>query len=238
MTTKALVVLSGGQDSTTCLFWAKQYFDEVHAITFDYGQRHRLELDAAQTVARQAQVVSHYTVGIPGLLKSTSPLVNSGAKLETYTDFKSMDKTIGNRVELTFVPMRNALFLNIAANYAISMGIRTLVTGVCEADNANYPDCRKAFIDAQMLTINMALGINDFVIETPLIHMSKRESIRLAMSLPGCTDALAFSHTCYSGQFPPCGKCHSCVLRAHGFEEAGVIDPLLIRANGGWYAIR
>ena len=127
---KAMVVLSGGQDSTTCLYWAKQQFDEVHAITFNYGQKHSIELDAAVKVAQMADVQTHQFVNIPNLLRGRSPLVNPNEKLEQYTDYQSMDKIIGNRVELTFVPMRNAFFLTVAANYALERDIYDLVTGV------------------------------------------------------------------------------------------------------------
>lgn len=229
--TKAMVVLSGGQDSTTCLFWAKENFDEVHAISFDYGQRHSIELDSAKKVAEMAEVASHTVVDVKNLLVSRSPLVDPETELETYADFDSMDEIIGDRVELTFVPMRNAFFLNLAANRALAVDCFDLVTGVCEEDNANYPDCRMTFISAQEDTINQALGINDFKIHTPLMYLSKAQSVRLAEGIEGAMDALAYSHTCYAGEFPPCGKCHSCVLRAHGFEEAGVSDPLVERGN-------
>ena len=225
----ALVVLSGGQDSTTCLYWAKERFDKVHAVTFQYGQRHKREIDAAFKVGSMASVASHAFIDVPNVLESISPLT-SGAALETYSDYDSMDKIIGDRVELTFVPMRNALFLTIAANRAIALGLRTLVTGVCQQDNANYPDCRSGFIAVQEETINEALGITDFKIHTPLMNLSKAESIKLAQELPGCMDAMAYSHTCYAGEFPPCGKCHACVLRREGFLQAGVADPLVARA--------
>lgn len=229
----ALVVLSGGQDSTTCLFWAKKVFGAVHAVTFDYGQRHALELDSARKVAELAEVASHEVVRVPGILRSASPLTDPQHELETYKSFEQMEKVIGDRVELTFVPMRNALFLTLAANRAIAMGVRDLVTGVCEEDNANYPDCRVSFILRQEWAINHALGIQDFRIHTPLISLSKAEGVRLAETLPGCLHALAHSHTCYAGKFPPCGRCHACVLRAHGFEQAGTSDPLLERAALG-----
>lgn len=224
-----MVVLSGGQDSTTCLFWAKERFDVVHAVTFDYGQRHQVEIEAAKTVAAMAGVASHEVIKVPDILRSTSPLTDKSASLETYTDYASMDAIIGDRVELTFVPMRNAFFLTLAANLALSKGCRNLVTGVCQQDNANYPDCRDAFIKSQTATINEALGISDFVIHTPLMKLSKAESIHLAQTFAGCFDALAYSHTCYAGQVPPCGECHACVLRAHGFAEAGCADPLIER---------
>lgn len=229
MTTKAMVVLSGGQDSTTCLFWARDTFDEVHAVTFDYQQRHRREIEAARKVAELAGVASHEVVEVGPILAGRSPLTNPAEQLETYTDFDSMDAIIGDRVELTFVPMRNQLFLTLAANRAICKGVRNLVTGVCEADNANYPDCREDFIEALQIATNEALGIDDFLIHAPLLPLDKAGIIRMAQGLPGCMEALAYSHTCYAGMAPPCGRCHSCVLRAEGFRQAGVADPLVER---------
>lgn len=226
---KALVVLSGGQDSTTCLAWAKQYYGEVHAITFNYGQTHARELEAAMEVGRLFDVASHQLVTVGPILQSTSPLVDRTAPLERYSDFASMDKIIGNRVEKTFVPMRNAFFLTVAANYAVAAGVNHLVTGVCQADNANYPDCRRAFIYAQQATINEALGTSDFTIHTPLMDLSKEQSIHLMRQLGGFAH-LAFTHTAYDGHYPPIGKDHASVLRAHGFEMAGLPDPLVVRA--------
>jgi 7-cyano-7-deazaguanine synthase len=235
MTSKVLVILSGGQDSTTCLFWAKEKFDEVHAITFDYGQRHIIELEAASKVAELAGVASHEIVKVPECLISTSPLT-SDTPLETYESFDEMDGTIGNRRELTFVPMRNALFLTIAANRAEARGIPNLVTGVCQMDNANYDDCREVFIQATEQYINTALGhdhrgTQKITIHTPLLFLTKAESVELAKDIEGAFDALAYSHTCYAGKYPPCGECHSCVLRAQGFHEAGVPDPLVERTK-------
>lgn len=231
MTSKALVVLSGGQDSTTCLFWAKQHVEEVHAITFDYGQTHAIEIEAASRVGKLAEVASHEYVRLGAILKSMSPLTNPAVPLERYADYESMDQIIGDRVEKTFVPMRNALFLTIAANYAVALGAEFIMTGVCQADNANYPDCRQSFIDSQRRTINEALGHqgNGIAIVTPLMNLTKAESIRLAMDVGGYYP-LAFTHTAYDGKYPPVGHDHASVLRAHGFEEAGVPDPLVIRA--------
>lgn len=231
---KALVILSGGQDSTTCLFWAKQRFQEVHAVTFNYGQTHMLELQAAQRVAHLADVMTHFITTVGPILKSTSPLVDPQQPLELYQDFQSMDKIIGDRVEKTFVPMRNALFLVLAANLAAHLGCGVLVTGVCQADNANYPDCREDFIDSAEKMINHSLGWDGIskiiTIETPLMKLSKAQSIKMAFEIPGAYEALAFTHTAYDGQYPPKGKDHASVLRAHGFEEADAPDPLVIRA--------
>ena len=227
---KALVVLSGGQDSTTCLFWAKDRFEEVRAVTFDYDQRHSIEIAAAQIIAAMAGVASHEIITLGPILKGTSPLTNRDERLETYPDFESMDRIIGDRIEKTFVPMRNALFLTIAANRAVVHGCSVMVTGVCQQDNANYPDCRQSFIDAQARTINEALGVMGIKIETPLMNLSKAQSIKLAQTIPGCMEALAYSHTAYDGKYPPNGKDHASILRAQGFLEAGVPDPLVVRA--------
>lgn len=226
---KALVVLSGGQDSTTCLYWALMHFDEIEAITFNYGQKHKLEIESAIAIADLAEV-KHHIVEVPQILKSRSPLLDESVALETYNNFEEMDGIIGDRVELTFVPMRNAFFLTLAANYAVANDCYDLVTGVCQEDNANYPDCRESFIASQTDTINQALGITHFNIHTPLMNLTKAETVKLSKKL-GAFTAMAYSHTCYAGEFPPCGKCHACVLRAHGFEEAGEQDPLVLRGN-------
>jgi 7-cyano-7-deazaguanine synthase len=230
MSKSALVVLSGGQDSTTCLFWAKQNFDTVHAVTFDYAQRHSREIEAARKVAELAVVDSHTVLSVGPLLGGRSPLTNADEELETYNDFEEMDAVIGDRVELTFVPMRNAFFLTLAANVAVVRDVFDLVTGVCQQDNANYPDCRQGFIDAQEATINAALGIDRFRIHTPLMDMTKAETVHLAKSLPGAYEALAHSHTAYSGEYPPITRDHATVLREQGFLEAGLPDPLIVRA--------
>lgn len=235
MKTKALVVLSGGQDSTTCLFLAKQKYEEVHAITFDYGQRHRLEIDCAKHIAKMASVASHEIVEVPRCLISMSPLVDQSGVLEKYENPEQMEQVIGNRRELTFVPMRNALFLTIAANRAEALGIPVIITGVCQMDNANYDDCREVFISATERYINTALGhdhrgTQPIIIETPLMFKDKAESVLMAFETPGCWEALAYSHTSYDGRYPPTDMNHANVLRADGFEKAGLPDPLVLRA--------
>lgn len=231
---KALVVLSGGQDSVTCLFWAKQNFAEVHAITFDYGQRHSIEIEAAIKTAEMAGVASHEVVTVPNCLISTSPLTSTNP-LEQYSSHEQMEKIIGARREATFVPMRNALFLTIAANRAEALGIQNLVTGVCAMDNANYDDCRAIFVQAAQFYINTALGHDHrgtpaIHIHTPLLYLTKEETVKLSHELPGCWEALAYSHTSYDGKYPPTDMNHSNVLRAEGFLRAGLPDPLVLRA--------
>lgn len=227
--TSALVVLSGGQDSTTCLFWARQRYEKLHAITFDYQQRHRLEIEAAKQIAAMAGV-SHEVITLGPVLAGKSPLTNPDEQLETYENFDQMDKIIGDRVELTFVPMRNALFLTIAINRAVVLNCEAIVTGVCQQDNANYPDCRRVFIDALHVMALEALGADAPRIETPLMDLTKAQTVKLARELPGCFEALAYSHTAYDGIFPPTGRDHASTLRARGFEEAGEADPLVVRA--------
>lgn len=235
--TKGLVVLSGGQDSVTCLAWAKTNYEEVHAITFDYNQRHKIEIDAALKIGNLFGVKSHEVVQLGPILQGKSPLTDPTKELEKYDTYDQMDKTIGDRRELTFVPMRNALFLTIAANRAEVQGISEIVTGVCQIDGANYDDCREVFIDATERYINVALGhdhreTQEIHIVTPLLNKTKAETVKMALTLPGCWEALAYSHTSYDGCYPPVDGNHANVLRAKGFLEAGYPDPLVIRA---WY---
>jgi len=230
MTSKALVVLSGGQDSTTALFWAKQNFLEVHAVTFDYNQRHRAEIDAAVKIAQLAKADSHEVIELGPILKGTSPLVSDNA-LEQYED-----GNLPGGLEKTFVPMRNQLFLTIAANRAYVNGCHNMVTGVCQEDFGGYPDCRQTFIDSLEETINRGTftgqdgAIGPCKIHTPLMDLTKAESVHLARRLPGCMNALAYSHTAYDGQYPPTGADHATKLRERGFEAAGVADPIWLRA--------
>lgn len=229
---KAVVILSGGQDSSTCALWAREYFEGVGGVccvSFDYGQRHRLELIAARQVS-EILGLPHTILPCSFVSVDSSPLTNPKAELETYSDYDSMDKIIGSRVEKTYVPHRNLTFLVQAASYAHSVGANVLVVGVCEADNANYPDCRAEFVESAQRTLQLSLGDPSFRIEAPLISMSKAQSIAMALTYPQGEEVLAHSHTCYAGEFPPCGKCHSCVLRAEGFRQAGIGDPLLVRA--------
>ena len=227
----ALVVLSGGQDSTTCLFWAKREFDSVRAVTFDYNQRHRLEIEAAMIIARMANVKHEVVTIPPTLMRSSSPLT-SNAPLEQYENAEQMAEVIGDRIELTFVPMRNTIFLAIAMNVALSYGIKDIVTGVCEEDNANYPDCTAEYIQKCENLFCESLGDSSVNIHTPLIRKTKAQSVLMAHSFgQTCWEALAYSHTSYDGKYPPTDMNHANVLRAKGFEEANYPDPLVIRAH-------
>ena len=230
--TKALVILSGGQDSTTCLFWAKQHFDEVFAVTYNYGQRHVIEIEAAKEVAILAGVRRHFIVNVGPILVGSSPLVSSNA-LEQYKDMQSLP----GGLEKTFVPGRNLLFLTLAANLAYTLGITDVVTGVCEEDSGGYPDCRQAFIDSAQKSIVEGFAYNNeddftnFKIHTPLMYLTKAQTVELAVELgQDCWDALAHTHTAYDGKYPPTGNDHATLLRSKGFFEAGRPDPLVLRA--------
>lgn len=232
---KALIILSGGQDSTTCLALAIQHYGahNVFAITFNYGQRHAVEVEAARKIAALALPKDHHeVVDIDDVLCGTSPLVNAAASVDQYKDVESLP----GGLEKTFVPMRNTLFLTIAANRAVvlSMGDASveLVTGVSQEDYGGYPDCRLTFIHALEDAFNESLdhdSLPDIHFNTPLVNMTKRDTVVLSESIPGARELLAWSHTCYNGDIPPCGKCHACHLRAKGYKEAGVLDPLFER---------
>jgi len=219
-----LIILSGGQDSTTCLYWAKAVpgVQQVHAITFDYGQRHSVEIAAAAKIADMAQVTSHEFLRLPdGILRGTSPLVNPNYEIDGYDSAEKLPDGLDD----TFVPARNLLFLTLAANRAYCLGCDALVIGVSQEDFTGYPDCREPFIRSMEETIFEGLD-RPIKIHAPLLYLTKKETVELASSLDGCLDAMAYSHTCYNGESPPCGKCHACLLRKRGFKEAGILDPL------------
>lgn len=217
---KALVVLSGGQDSTTCLYWALGRFgrDNVSAITFDYGQRHRIELECAERVALDAGVewtclpIDTFTA------LGGNALTDSGIDVEVAGDDK-------DGLPNTFVPGRNLVFLTFAAAWAWRQDIANIVTGVAETDYSGYPDCRQEALDALEKTLRLGME-SRIKLHAPLMHLSKKQTVELAVSL-GAIGAMRLTHTCYNGMRPPCGKCAACELRARGFAEASVDDPLL-----------
>lgn len=219
---QALIVLSGGQDSTTCLYWAIEKWgkENLETLTFDYGQRHRIELDAAREVTEVA--------GVPNTILpiDTLRVLGGSALTEGGIQVKSeVDPTTS--LPNTFVPGRNLIFLTYAAAFAYQRGIHDLVTGVAETDYSGYPDCREPTIKAIEQAIQLGMDYQ-FRIHTPLMHRSKAETVMLAKELGGL-EAMAYTHTCYNGQRPPCGTCPACVLRAKGFAEAGIEDPLVQR---------
>lgn len=223
---KALVVLSGGQDSATCMAWAAMNFDEVHAISFNYNQRHSKELEAAKKIAAMFGA-SHEVLDMPVLMGNKASALTDGSLA-----VNDADKVTG--LPKSFVPGRNLLFLNAAASVAITKGIFDLVTGVCQTDYSGYPDCRRKTIDAVEHSVylgNQELcdkqGSGHFHIHTPLMYLTKAETVSLAARLPKGLEAVAHSWTCYEGGEKPCGVCGACALRIKGFAEAGIQDPAL-----------
>jgi 7-cyano-7-deazaguanine synthase len=217
---KALVVLSGGQDSTTCLYWAIDRFgaDAVTSVTFDYGQRHRVVLECATAVADFAGI------GNTCLPIDTFAALGGDALTDTDIDVENgTDAETG--LPNTFVPGRNLIFLTYAAAYAYQRKIGHLVTGVAQTDYSGYPDCREATISSLQQSLRLGME-SDVTIHTPLMHLSKKETVLLARDL-GALPAMALTHTCYNGERPPCGTCAACELRAKGFAEAGIDDPLI-----------
>ncbi len=220
---RVLVLLSGGQDSTTCLFWAIDHFGKtaVVTLTFDYGQRHRIELEAARRIAEYAGV------GNSVLPIDTFAALGGNSLLDSNIAVRLSTGTESPGLPNTFVPGRNLVFLTYAAAYAWQREIRHLVTGVAQTDYSGYPDCREETIMALQRCLQLGMERN-FKIHTPLMHCSKKETVQLAVSL-GALEALGMSHTCYNGMRPPCGSCPACQLRAKGFAEAGIVDPLLTK---------
>jgi 7-cyano-7-deazaguanine synthase len=222
---QALVILSGGQDSTTCAAIATQQFDQVHGLTFDYGQRHGIELDSARAVAETLGLASHEICSLGPILKGTSPLV-SDQPLGQY----ETEAQLPQGVEPTFVPSRNLLFLTLASNRAACLGLQDIFIGVCEADFAGYWDCRQVFIDAMATALGEGVfGQPDaFRIHTPLMQLTKAESVHLAVEVLGdrFEAVMGETHTCYAGVKGGCGHCHACILRDRGFREAGIDDPI------------
>lgn len=219
---KAVVVLSGGQDSSTCLYWAIDRWgrEGIVTLTFDYGQRHRIELEAARDVAKFA--------GVPNAVLPIDTLrVLGGSALTADEITVRSEVNPENNLPNTFVPGRNLIFLTYAAAFAYQTGLHHLVTGVAQTDYSGYPDCREPTIQSLEETIRLGMEY-EISIHTPLMHLTKADTVRMVSELGGL-EAMGLTHTCYNGQRPPCGTCPACVIRARGFEEAGVPDPLIQR---------
>ncbi len=207
----ALVLHSGGQDSTTCLFWAKKQFKNVSSISFLYGQKHQKECEQARLIAEEAGVgfdrVDATFLSCLGRNSLTDP--------EMEMDTEKPADSLPN----TFVPGRNLFFLSIAAVYARERGIRHLVTGVSQTDFSGYPDCRDSFIRSLNVTLNLAMEAQ-FVIHTPLMWLDKKETWAMADELGIFTLVREKTLTCYNGiPGDGCGNCPACKLRMNGLQE-------------------
>jgi len=229
---KAIVLLSGGQDSATCLGWAKQRFDCV-ALSLNYGQRHVAELESAARIAAHF-AVPHIVESIPVLASIGGSALVDGSELTA--DGGYGDKEAPNGLPTSFVPGRNLLFLSIAGAVAVKQGAQHIVTGVCQTDYSGYPDCRHEFVQQMQGVLDAAMPseCGPFTIHTPLMHLTKAETVMLARSAdvsPGTWEALGMSVTCYHGVAGGCGACPACVLRIKGFMDAGYLDPAAASAE-------
>ncbi|MFD2327956.1 7-cyano-7-deazaguanine synthase QueC [Cohnella sp. GCM10020058] len=203
---KAIVVFSGGQDSTTCLFWAKENFAEVETVTFKYGQRHALETEIAAAIAAELGV-RHHLLDM-SLLGQLTPNALTRSNIEI--------KQEEGELPTTFVDGRNLLFLSFAAVLAKQVGAKHIVTGVCETDFSGYPDCRDVFIKSLNVTLNLAMDY-PFVIDTPLMWLNKAQTWALADRLGAFEFVRDRTLTCYNGiPASGCGECPACKLRANG----------------------
>lgn len=209
---KALVIFSGGQDSTTCLFWAIRHFKEVVAVTFDYGQRHIAEIQCAKAIADELGI-EHHVLDM-ALLNQLAP--NSLTRTDIPVDESIPD---GKTTPNSLVEGRNMLFLTFAAIMAKTKDIRHLVTGVCETDFSGYPDCRNVFIQSLNVTLNLSMDYQ-YVIHTPLMWLDKAQTWQLADEMERLDYIRTKTLTCYNGIIGDgCGHCPACTLRRNGLEK-------------------
>ena len=218
---KALVLLSGGQDSTTALFWANRHFKSVYAISFFYAQKHSSEIACAKRICRKLGIEIE-VVDISFIKKLViSDLFKHTGKITPH------NHPLQEEVPSSFVPYRNLLFLVLASALASTKKIKHIVTGVCETDSSGYADCRDVFIKSAQVTLNLATDFKDqdVIIHTPLMWLTKAEIFRFADEL-GCLDlVLTQTLTCYYGKKKKnafgmgCGECPACLLRKKGFKE-------------------
>ena len=207
----ALVCLSGGQDSTTCLYWALKNFDHVEAVCFSYGQKHALEVEVARRIAGKA--------GVEFSLLDLSLLGQMTHNALTDASVVMDKEKPADALPNTFVPGRNMLFLTLAAMKAYDKGIRNLVTGVTQTDFSGYPDCRDTFIRSLNVSLNLAME-SQFVIHTPLMWLDKEQEWELADELGVFDIVRNETLTCYNGVMADgCGECPACKLRRAGLER-------------------
>jgi 7-cyano-7-deazaguanine synthase len=222
---ESMVLFSGGIDSTTALYWALDRYDKISALTFDYGQRNRIELDMARKIAQKLNVPQKILqVDLQQI--GGSPLTDTKLSLPQY----ERSEEIGEGLSSTYVPFRNGIFLALAAARAEVDGIKEIVCGFNVIDSPNYPDTRNQFVQAMQEAINQgtkaSLSPEKIQIVAPFLKMKKSDIIREGLSLGA---DYSFSISCYSGEEIPCQKCSSCVLRQKAWEEVGLQDPLILR---------
>jgi 7-cyano-7-deazaguanine synthase len=222
---KAVVLFSGGLDSTTALYWARSEYDRVAALSFDYGQRHKIELVLARRLTRRL-CVPHTTLKIDLRQVGGSALTSSAVALPRYETAKD----IGPGIPPTYVPFRNGVFLALAVSWAETNGIPDIVCGFNTIDSPDYPDTRLRFVKAMEKAVNLgtAWGASGKAIRiiAPFIRLRKSDIVRKGLSLGA---DYSYSISCYRGREIPCAKCSSCLLRQEAWKETGQQDHLLIR---------
>jgi 7-cyano-7-deazaguanine synthase len=223
---RAIVLLSGGLDSAVALYFAKKCGFSCSCFIFDYGQRHRKEIESAKRISRflgcKAQVINI------DLLRKGSALLDNKVRIPGHA--RNNDKI--SSIPVTYVPARNIIFLSFALSYAETLSAKAIFIGAHSHDYSGYPDCRPEFYRAfsKVIAQGTKAGIEGKPVKiyTPLINKTKAEIIRLGMSLGV---PFQFTWSCYHGKERPCGKCDSCYFRARGFKEAGIKDPLLVGSS-------
>ena len=220
---KAIILLSGGLDSATALYVAQsQGFDELYALTFEYGQKHHREMQAAREIARNAGVREHRVVNLMLNQWGHSSLTDPETEIEN-------GDTERSDIPATYVPARNMVFLSVAASWADALEITDIFIGVSQTDYSGYVDCREEFVRAMEEAVNLGtvLGAEKrrrITIHAPFMHLTKAEEIRWGIQL-GVDYGKTWS--CYRGGERPCGSCDSCLLREKAFSAAGIKDPLI-----------
>jgi 7-cyano-7-deazaguanine synthase len=228
---RAICLLSGGLDSATCLAIARQEGYECYCLSFDYGQRHRIELQAAARVAEQLGAAEHRVVQI-----DLRAFGGSALTADIEVPKQRSESTIGSGIPVTYVPARNTIFLSFALAFAEVARASAIFIGVNAVDYSGYPDCRPEFIHAFETLANLATkagveGTTHLTVHTPLMKMTKADIVRKAVELGV---ELRFTHSCYdpAADGSSCGACDACILRQKGFEDAGLADPLAASSSG------
>jgi 7-cyano-7-deazaguanine synthase len=233
MTKKAIVLLSGGLDSSVTAHIAKEKGYHLSALSFLYGQQHDKEIQAAKKIATSLCITDHvfFTIDL-SQFGGSALLKNSKQHISTSTNVEDIGKTIPS----TYVPGRNTIFLSIGLSFAETRDADAIFTGVTSMDYSGYPDCRPEYINAFQQLADLAtkktVSGNKITIETPLIHLNKAEIVKQGQKLK-----VPFKETwsCYNGRKKACGKCESCLLRLQGFQKAKIKDPLQYETFPDWY---
>lgn len=222
---ESVILFSGGIDSTTALYWALNRYDKVQALTFDYGQHHRIEIAMSQKISRNLKV-PHKIISVDLNQIGGSSLTDSRVPLPKYEDIEE----IKDQLPSTYVPFRNGIFLALAAAWAEVEEINDIICGFNIIDSPNYPDTRKIFVDAMERALNLgtkaSLGQEPFHILSPFVNLKKAEIIKRGLSLGA---DYSYSISCYRGGEVPCQMCSACLLRQKAWEGAGLEDPLILR---------